>query len=241
MVCIWFVPGTKSMWYGPNRPKWLPGAEIPAYLTGEYAGDYGFDPVGLAADPENFARYREAEVLHGRWAMLATVGFLVPEFLAKFSGVQFAEPVWFKAGYGLFEGGIDYLGNPDLIHAQNAAIILGTQLILMGAIEAWRWNAPENKQLDRTYPSGVFDPLGFGNNEEQLAYLKVKEIKNGRLAMVSVFGYAIQAWYTGVGPLENWAAHLADPFGVNVTTVVGMFATSGAALLQGGCCLALCS
>ena len=43
MVCIWFVPGTKSMWYGPNRPKWLPGAEIPAYLTGEYAGDYDYD------------------------------------------------------------------------------------------------------------------------------------------------------------------------------------------------------
>merc|ERR1712025_928263 len=40
-----------------------------------------FDPLGFAekADANTLKRYREAEVTHGRVAMLATVGFLVGE------------------------------------------------------------------------------------------------------------------------------------------------------------------
>ena len=37
------------------------------------ARDFGFDPLGLATVPENFERFKESEVYHCRWAMLAVV------------------------------------------------------------------------------------------------------------------------------------------------------------------------
>ena len=103
--------------------------------------------------------------------------------------------------------GSSYLGQPLPF---SITALIWIEAVIIGYIEFQR-----NAELDpekRLYPGGqFFDPLGLASDPEKKATLQLAEIKHARLAMVAFLGFAVQAWVTGKGPLNNWATHLSDP------------------------------
>ena len=74
-------------------------------------------------------------------------------------------------------------------------------------------------KLDPINPGGPLDFYNVAATPQDLEILKVKEIKNGRLAMIAMLGVFVQGATTGEGPAANWGKHVADPFGYNFVTL----------------------
>ncbi|KAF2564786.1 hypothetical protein F2Q70_00017283 [Brassica cretica] len=130
-----------AKWYGPDRRIFLPDglldrSEIPEYLNGEVAGDYGYDPFGLGKKPENFAKYQAFELIHARWAMLGAAGFIIPEAFNKYGANCGPEAVWFKTGALLLDGNtLNYFGKNIPI---NLVLAVVAEVVLLGGAEYYR-------------------------------------------------------------------------------------------------------
>lgn len=137
-------------------------------------------------------RFRETELIHGRWAMLATLGVIVAEGT---TGVA-----WQDAGKVELDGA-SYLGFSLPFTVTQLTII---EVLLVGGAEIYR-----NTEQDigkRQYPGGVFDPLGLTNGSDERTFnLKTAELKHGRLAMIAFLGFGVQALTQGEGALGSLA------------------------------------
>ncbi|KAK9270933.1 hypothetical protein L1049_026520 [Liquidambar formosana] len=210
-----------------ERPTWLPGLDPPPYLDGTLAGDYGFDPLGLGEDPENLRWYVQAELVHARFAMAGVAGILFTDLL-RVTGISNL-PVWYEAGavkYGF---------------ASTKTLFI-VQMLLMGFVETKRYmdftnpgsQAKEGsffgleaslEGLEPGYPGGpLLNPLGLAKDIKSADDWKLKEIKNGRLAMVAMLGIFVQASVTHVGPIDNLVEHLSNPWH---KTIIQTLAGSG--------------
>lgn len=229
-------------WYGPARVLYLPEgllqrSEIPKYLNGQLAGDYGFDPLSLGREPQNLRKYREAEMIHSRWAMLATLGILIPEGLES-NGADIVGGTWYETGSKMLNGGqLNYFAVPWAVVKNPLPLVavIAIEIVAMFNVENYRrtrrgpsgyspgmgkFDSSIFNGLDNIYPGGPFDPLGLSEDPDTFAELKVKEIKNGRLALISVLGFGFQSLVTGEGPYTNWIKHISDPFGYNFVTLL---------------------
>ena len=144
-------------------------------------------------------RFRECELIHGRWAMLACLGCIVAE---SATGVS-----WVEAGKVELDGASYFgLGLPFTITQ-----LVWIEVLLVGGAEIYR-----NTELDTTkrcYPGGIFDPLDLASGEKG-GRLKEAEIKHARLAMVAFLGYGVQALVFGEGALGSLAVFAKNLNGI---------------------------
>jgi hypothetical protein len=151
-----------------------------------------FDPLNFAADASEseLKRYREAELTHGRVAMLASVGFLVgesgatPLFGGNIDGIAINQ--FWKVPTGFWPVILLFIAVPETFRA------------LRGWMEP---TVPENYfQLRAGYTPGDidFDPLGLCPADAmEFKEMQTKELQHGRLAMLAAAGMIVQELQTG--------------------------------------------
>jgi len=182
-----------------------------AGLPGAVAPLGNFDPLGFSKNLplQEIKRYREAEVTHGRVAMLATLGYLVAEpFHPFFNGlitgpanthlgqVREVAPFFFAwlggsiATAEFFRAKIGWEFPLDAM-TKNKELKESTDTNFEGKTYLTKLN-------DRYYPGDLkFDPLNLKpTNADEFATMQTKELQNGRLAMIASMGMIVQEQVT---------------------------------------------
>ena len=159
-----------------------------------------FDPWGLTPETnEDLQLYREAELAHGRVAMVAALGFLVQESF---------HPIFADVG-GPAIRQLDAILQTDSGLQAGALMLSAIFTSEIGrAKKGWMEpdyssptsSAPTIRTLRPDYSPGDlgFDPLGLKPKDAAgLKTMQTKEINNGRLAMIACAGIVGQELVTG--------------------------------------------
>jgi len=156
-----------------------------------------WDPAGFTKDgnDNNFRRRRQTELKHGRIAMLATMGYITPEF-SKWPG--YLSPTL----------GIKFEDVPNGLAAISKVPAAGwAQIALWGAYcETSQDQSAGTPQAAGDFGWKVLTASDPADKTKKLA----AEIANGRLAMMAIIGMFFQDGLTG-SAWGDWANYTDSP------------------------------
>ena len=171
------LPATTAVLTLPRKSQALPWLGAPAYLQ-ELPGNADFDPLRLgSASPALLKYYREAELKHGRLAMLAAVGWPASELwdqkLAETFGIDAALTSKLEAP-SVLNGGLDRI----------SPAFWGAALGFGAAIELYGLKLRLEDRAEPLEPGNLqFDPLGMYPVERaRRKRMDEAEVKHGRIA-----------------------------------------------------------
>lgn len=189
-----------------QRSNALPFLPRPINLDGTMVGDVGFDPMYLSSIPKSFSGFiqppqwedqegiptlywmREAELKHSRVCMLAFVGWIATD-----------------GGFGFplrFPGAMYNIENiPNSFSAHDICVAQGSMGFLLLAVAVVEFCTGAvlvevaSGESDRQAGDYGLDFLNFlkDKSEDEVNEMKLKEIKNGRLAMLAFAGIVTQS------------------------------------------------
>jgi light-harvesting complex I chlorophyll a/b binding protein 1 len=202
---------------GVRKSIALPYTTAPAGLDGSMLGDVGFDPFSLSTIPNgnqvskslklglsDLAWNREAELIHGRIAQVAILGFIFPGAVGTLPGNEWT--------------GVDAYSYINPLEAWDKAPVLGQFQILlfMSFLEFRRFMiikeegakyTPGDQKIGQT----GYNPFGLKYTPAEYEEKQLQELKHCRLAMMGVLGAYLQAVFSGESIAEQLGAALTTP------------------------------
>lgn len=195
-------------------PRLLPFLPEPGYrkFAANVPGDSGFDPLGFCTDVAKFVQYREAELKHGRLAMIAAVAWPAAEIAEPIASEELGLPDVLAESGGRalpqlnFEGGLG-----DQFVETFIALV-----VLFGA--AVELSAPQKGRAPGDYG---FDPLNLAKWSPPWAtsvlpgkrgWMRQAEITHARVAMMVLLFFTVDELVTGNPVVEDteYTFHVLD-------------------------------
>lgn len=198
---------------GPERPS----AALPwttTVLDGSFLGDKGFDPLGFSKyapgawwfgdeGDGSLKIFREAELIHGRIAQLACLGWIFPE-LYHFPGNE-------KTGVDAYAA----LNPFDAIDQIPSAAWIQI-LAFMASLEIYRINRLKDPDyipgdLGLGQGEGRWNPFNFDYTPEEYEEKQLQELEHCRVAMLGIVGLAIKSSGSDLGVLAQLGESFSSP------------------------------